>query len=404
MTATIIIIGNEILNGRITDTNSGWLAKELDARGIETYQILSIPDESAAIQDAVSYAIKRSRTVIVTGGLGPTKDDVTKHTLNNLLGDGTLIENPEVLKNAESVMRVRGRELNTLTATQAMVPACAEILMNEVGTAPGLVFTQGESRIFCLPGVPFEMRRMFTDSVLPLLGKDNGWHHHFFKVWGISESALAEKLAEFENTLDGRLAYLPDGGVVTLRLDCRDSVKSETFAGLLCNLIGDYLLGEGEHSIAGLLLEQLKDAGLTVATAESCTGGNIVHRMTEIPGATAAVKGGVVAYLPEVKINILGVEKTVIESRGVVSAEVAEQMAEGVCRKLKSDLGIATTGIAGPSGAEPGKPVGTVWMAWCLNGETHSQCFHFPGSRQRVIDMATNTALARAIMLLREKL
>lgn len=402
MKASIIVIGNEILNGRVTDTNSGWLARQLDAHGIETGRILIVGDNSDDIADAVRSALAPDNIVLITGGLGPTKDDITKHTLNRILGDGELYTSNEILEHVTRIMNERGRGMNDLTATQAQVPRCAKIIANAVGTAPGLLFEHDGAKVICMPGVPFEMKQMFTQSVLPLLGINAGWHHNFFKVWGISESALAERLDAFEDTLNGRLAYLPDAGVVTLRLDCKSEEELTEYASTLRGLLGDYLMGEGDVPVASLLLDALKESGCTVATAESCTGGEIVHRLTMIPGASVAVRGGVVAYNAEVKSSVLGVDKGDIERFGVVSAQVAEQMAEGVCETVGADVGISTTGIAGPSGAEPGKPVGTVWMSWSIKGNTVSKCFHFPGSRQRVIDMATHTALATAILLLRE--
>lgn len=400
MKASIIVIGNEILNGRVSDTNSGWLARQLDACGVETVRILTIGDNSEDISNAVQSVLTPGMVVLITGGLGPTKDDVTKHTLNHILGDGELIMSQEILDNVNHIMAERGRVMNQLTATQALVPRTAGIIMNTVGTAPGMIFERDGAKVICMPGVPFEMKQMFTQSVLPLLGENEGWHHHFFKVWGISESALAERLNAFENCLDGRLAYLPDAGVVTLRLDCKSKHALNEYAASLRALLGDNMLGEGDVSIASLLLDVLKQRRYMVATAESCTGGEIVHRLTMISGSSAVVRGGVVAYNPEVKTDVLGVSLEDIEKYGVVSAQVAEQMANGVCTNVGADVGIATTGIAGPSGAEPGKPIGTVWMAWCIKGIVKSHCFHFPGGRQRVIDMATNTAIATAIRLL----
>lgn len=403
MKASIIIIGNEILNGRVSDTNSGWLARQLDAHGIETVRILTVGDNGDDIAQAVESVMSTGDIVLITGGLGPTKDDITKHTLNRIFGDGELIESKAVLENVTRIMAERGREMNHLTATQALVPRMADIIMNAVGTAPGLVFRYNGAKVICMPGVPFEMKQMFTQSVVPLLGVNAGWYHHFFKVWGISESALAERLDAFESTLEGRLAYLPDAGVVTLRLDCKNEEALNRYASSLRTLLADKLLGEGDVPIASLLIDALAQRRYTVATAESCTGGEIAHRLTMIPGSSAAVRGGVVAYNPEVKCRVLDVNGEDIERHGVVSAPVAEQMAVGVCATVIADLGIATTGIAGPSGAEPGKPVGTVWMAWCLDGKVCSRCFHFPGNRQRVIDMATNTAIATAIQLVRKE-
>lgn len=400
MKASIVVIGNEILNGRVTDTNSGWLARQLDAHGIETDRIITVGDNSEDIANAVMSVLSPDSIIFTTGGLGPTKDDITKLTLNRILGDGELYTSNEVLDHVTRIMTERGREMNDLTATQALVPRCAQIIMNQVGTAPGLLFEYEGAKVFCMPGVPFEMRHIFTNSILPLLGVNEGWYHHFLKVWGISESALAEYLDEFEKTLEGRLAYLPDGGVVTLRLDCKSESSLIEYSKVLKVLLDDKLLGEGDVPIASLLLDALKQKKYTVATAESCTGGEIVHNLTVIPGASEVVMGGVVAYNADVKVRVLGVDRDSIEQFGVVSSQVAEQMAEGVCKTVGADMGIATTGIAGPTGAEPGRPVGTVWMAWCIKGKTISRCFHFPGNRRRVIDMATNTAIATAIQLM----
>jgi len=414
MRASIVIIGDEILLGQVTDTNSGEIARRLGPLGWEVVRTIVVGDGEEAIRDAVALALEHSDLVITTGGLGPTKDDITKKVLARCFGDGAMRFDADVLANVEAVFAKRGLELNDLTRAQAMVPVCCRVVQNELGTAPIMWFeTSGGKVLVSMPGVPFECIGMLSKAVIPLLKErftpDMAYRHHTLMASGITESALAERLAGFEDRLpDGmHLAYLPTPGFIRLRLDycvSAQTMSDDTFDMKVADLkaaVGGNLLHDGDASVAKILLEQLASKSFTLATAESCTGGNIGHLITSVPGSSDCYLGGVISYSNEVKSEVLGVNAADIAEHGAVSETVALQMTAGACRVIGADCAIATTGIAGPGGGTAGKPVGTVWISARTPARAIAKEFHFPGSRARVIDRASTEALLMLIGLLR---
>lgn len=396
MKASLVIIGDEILLGQVTDTNSGEIARALGPMGWEIVTIRVVGDSACAIKEAIACAMAEADLVITTGGLGPTKDDITKRVLLDIFG-GELREDAEVLANVERVFARRGLTLNELTRSQALVPTSCRVIQNELGTAPIMWFEAGGKVLISMPGVPFETVGMLHKSVLGLIAErfspGERFLHKVFIVRGITESDLAERLAPYEASLPQgmHLAYLPNAGYIRLRLDA-----TVPFAGKdeeLRRAIADVLAHDGDATPAEIALERVRAKGLTICTAESCTGGNIAHAITSLAGCSDCYVGTVVSYANEVKAGVLGVSMADIAAHGAVSEEVARQMAEGVCRALSADCSVATTGIAGPGGGVPGKPVGTVWIAAHAPGRTAARLCHFPGDRQRVISRATAEAL-----------
>lgn len=404
MKISIIVIGDELLLGQVTDTNSGDIARAIAPAGWQVAQVATVADDAAAIRDAIETALATTNVVLTTGGLGPTKDDITKATLMEVFG-GELRFNAEVMENVKSVFARRGLDMNRLTESQAMVPTSCTPIRNVLGTAPVMWFERDGKVLVAMPGVPFETRHAFTAEVFPRLlkrfGRDCWIEHRTVIVSGITESDLAERLTTFEETLPAgaHLAYLPNPGYIRLRLDVAGAdekiVKgtADSAADELKAILGNLIIAGTDLNAEELLLDALRELRLTVATAESCTGGNIAHRITMIPGASDFYPGSVVSYSNDVKMNILGVDAAVLDAYGAVSEPVARQMAEGARRALGADCAVATSGIAGPSGGSPEKPVGTVCMAFATPEGTDTATFHFPGDRARVIDRASTTAL-----------
>lgn len=414
MKLSTIVIGDEILLGQVTDTNSGAIARTFGPRGWTVCGVRTVADSAADIRRAVDDALADADMVITTGGLGPTKDDITKSVLTDIFG-GTLVHDPAVAENIRRVFSLRGLKLNALTEGQAMVPSSCKVVQNLYGTAPVMWFERGGKVLVSMPGVPFE-----TEGMLPEVARlvalhftpDTHLYHHSLLASGITESALAERLAQFESQLPAgtHLAYLPSPGIIRLRLDgaadAADSGFERLFASCAERLeseLGPYLLYRGDAPAAAILLDLLKSRGLTVATAESCTGGTIASRITAVPGSSEAFLGGVVSYANEVKTGLLDVGKDTLACRGAVSREVVEQMAAGACRATGARCAMATSGIAGPGGATEDKPVGTVWIGWCVDGRVSSRLFHFPGKRDRVIDRAATEAILGLIHLLKNE-
>ncbi len=417
MKTSIIVIGDELLIGQVIDTNSGFLARTMAPHGWEVNDIRVVSDNADEIRLAVKDALAKSQVVLTTGGLGPTKDDITKAVLCDIFG-GELREDPSVTENIKEVFRKRGIKLNELTAAQAYVPTSSSVIQNPVGTAPVMWFeTENPHRVLvAMPGVPFETEHVFTHSVLPRLlttfPSPDAIEHRTIMVSNISESALAMRLSDWEEALPDNLhlAYLPKPGLIRLRIDGhgydREALRTEIgrYTDELIALCGENFLYDGDATPAEILLEKLKDAGMKFATAESCTGGNIAHLITSVPGSSEAMNGGVVAYSNEVKINILGVGRDTLNANGAVSIPVVEQMAAGACRVTGAHIAVATSGIAGPGGGTPEKPVGTVCIAAATaSGQIISDTFHFPGNRLRVIDRASTTALLMAINLIQRQ-
>ena len=410
MNASIITIGDEILIGQIVDTNSVSIARHLNDAGIVVREKVSIGDDRSAIVETLRRSLAASQVVILTGGLGPTKDDITKKTLAEMFGS-RLVNDPVVAAHVERMLTERGIAFNELNRSQALVPACCTVLFNAHGTAPGMWFEDEGRVVVSLPGVPFEMEHLMQDEVMPRL-KDRfalkQIVHRTLITSGLAESMLAERIETWETALPPylKLAYLPNPGAVRLRLSAYEvegeSVSQEIerqFAALR-TLIPEHIVGFETATLQELVHNLLTERGQTLATAESCTGGTIAARFTAMPGASAYFRCGVVSYSNEAKIGLLGVVPAALERFGAVSEQVARQMAEGVRRAADSDYAVATTGIAGPAGGSAGKPVGTVWIAVAGPRGTVAVLKQCGTDRGQIIDRASSQAIA----LLREQL
>lgn len=405
MKISIIAIGDELLIGQVTDTNSGAIARMIEPLGWSLAGVQTVADNAADIRTAIERAMKASQVVITTGGLGPTKDDITKAVMADVFG-GPLVYDEAVARNVGEVFRRRGLPLNRLTRSQAMVPRSCRVIQNRLGTAPIMVFERDDRMLVAMPGVPFETLGMMEREVLPMLV--DRFHdgrrllHHTLIVAGITESDLAEHLEGWESDHpDVHLAYLPTPGLIRLRLDTTEGEEALAKAvSQLKDVLGDLLLHDGDASLAEIVLEALRAKKYTLATAESCTGGTIASRITAVPGASDTYLGGVVSYSNDVKINILGVPADVIASDGAVSERTVRAMAEGACRVTRASCAVATSGIAGPGGGTPDKPVGTVWTSVATPAGTFTRLLHCPGDRRRVIDRATTEVLVSLVRAL----
>ena len=400
----IITIGDEILIGQIVDTNSAWMAVELNKAGFQLAQITSVHDEADHIKKALDEALLRADVVLMTGGLGPTKDDITKQTLCEYFGT-KLVFNPEVLENIQQIYHTRQSVMNELTKSQAMVPEKCTVIQNRAGSAPITWFEKEGKVIVSMPGVPLEMKKVMSEEIIPRLQKHfktPAIIHKTVQVYGIPESQLALRLTEWENSLPEylHLAYLPNFGIVKLRISGagQDKYKLEEAINqqveTLKSILGESIFAYKDKPVEKIIYEKLKSSGLTVSTAESCTGGNIAHRLTLIPGISDCFKGTVVAYHNELKINMLGVSAQDIEQYGAVSSQVATQMAEGARKVMQTDLAVATTGIAGPTGGTPEKPVGAIWISVCSRERTITRSYVFGNfARENFIERSTMAAL-----------
>ena len=399
MKAYIITIGDEILLGQILDTNSRFIARELAKLGAQTVEMRSVSDDKAEILQAVADGFSRADAVFVTGGLGPTKDDITKTALAEFFHT-PLVRNKNAARWLEEFFAGNPARLNALNQTQAVLPQGCVPLRNRKGTAPGMWFEKGGKVLVSLPGVPFETEELFPTEVLPRLKAqfaERSVRYEMVSVFDIPEAALALKLAEFEAQLPAQLtlAYLPSPQEVRLRLTATsaDAPLADQFDKLLCALAPlSFQVGEVEN-FRSYFAQIFQRANVKIACAESCTGGNIAHEITAVAGASAYFVGGVVAYANDVKKNVLGVSAHDLETYGAVSEPVACQMAEGVRKLTGADFAVATTGIAGPSGGSDEKPVGTVWIALAGPNGTQARKFLFSSVRERNIAKATLTAL-----------
>lgn len=417
MKVSVIVIGDELLIGQVTDTNSGRIARDLAPYGWEVSYVQTVGDDAEEITRAITRAFALTDVVLTTGGLGPTKDDITKRVLCDYFG-GTLEIDPSVTANIERLFARRGLKLNELTAAQALVPTSCTVIQNFAGTAPVMWFEKDGKVLVSMPGVPFETASVFSPAVLPRLlarfDSDVAIHHAVTIVTGYTESALAMKIAAWEEALPPHLhlAYLPKPGLVRLRIDGRHPDASfiraevDRAASELHDILGDAVLASRDLTPAEILIEECRSRGLMVATAESCTGGNVAHELTLIPGASDVVAGGIVSYSNDVKTRVLSVSPDTLAAHGAVSIPVVRQMAEGASRVTGAQLTVATSGIAGPGGGSDEKPVGTVCFCARLDlGDGHPReeyvTLHFNGDRARVIDTATTHALIIATRLLR---
>ena len=408
MKATIITIGDEILIGQIVDTNSVSIAKHLNAAGIVVREKISIGDDRTQIIETAERALAGSEVTVITGGLGPTKDDITKKTLAEMFRSDMRYDE-RVARHVKKMLAERGIEFNELNRSQAIVPACCTVLFNAHGTAPGMWFEREGHVVVSLPGVPFEMEHLMEDEVMPRLKTRFALRqivHRTMITAGLPESMLAKRIEAWENALPPylKLAYLPNPGAVRLRLSAYE-VEGESVAREIENrfealrrIIPHNIIGFETATMQEVVHKILTERSLTLATAESCTGGSIAARFTAMPGASAYFLCGVVSYSNESKAELLGVDPADIARYGAVSEQVARQMAEGVRRAAGADYGVATTGIAGPSGGSAEKPVGTVWIAVATPRETVAILKQCGTNRGQIIDRAS----AFAIGLLRD--
>lgn len=404
MTATIVTIGDEILIGQIVDTNSGFIAKALDKIGIQTLEMLSISDDKQHILDTFASLQNKTDLVLITGGLGPTKDDITKHTFCAYFEDH-LIRNQEVeahvIQLIESVMK---RPASQINKDQALVPSTCQILFNMVGTAPGMWMQKEQTVYISLPGVPYEMKYIVEHQIIPKLVQEYDRPyilHKTIMTYGQGESLVAERIEDWENNLPDfiKLAYLPAPGRVRLRLTARGKDKEvlenaiQENVATLSTIIGDIIVGYDEdQTIEAMLGKLLVSKNKTLATAESCTGGKIAQVITSVSGASAYFKGSVVSYATETKVNVLGVSQELITAYSVVSKEVATEMALRVQKMMQTDFAIATTGNAGPTKVEADAPVGTVCIAIATPTGSIVEQFDFGQPREKVIDRTVNKA------------
>lgn len=403
MKAEIITIGDEILIGQTVDTNSAWIANELNLLGIDVVRIVSISDNKEEILNALDDAEKYADLVLITGGLGPTDDDITKRALAEYFKT-KLVQSKEVLEHVEAFVIKRKALMNERNVRQADIPENCKIVKNEIGTAPGMKFEKDGVTFISMPGVPFEMKRMMTNHIIPELKENRIDQHIIHKViltQGWPESRLAEYIEDWERNIPKEIsiAYLPSPGIIKLRLTGK-GINKELLEQLIQDqvkklelLIPKLICGHDSDKLEELIGNLLKKRNSTLSIAESCTGGNISHLITSIPGSSEYFSGGIVAYSNDIKQNILSVSESNLINYGAVSKEVVEEMAMGAKNLYKTDFAIATSGIAGPTGGTEEKPVGTTWIAVASKDKVISKKYIFGNHRSRNIQMASVTAL-----------
>lgn len=402
-TAEIITIGDEILYGQTLDTNSHWISGELDLIGIRVMRKSTIPDDRDQIFRAFAEAESRADIVLITGGLGPTNDDLTKPCLAEYFGVG-LYRNAQALAEIEERFTRMGRELNQLNKDQALMPEGSTMVSNELGTAPGIWMERNHTVFISMPGVPMEMKGMMTKTILPELKNrfvKEVIHHHIIRTGGIPESRLAEKLSDWEAQLPPhiKLAYLPSLAQVKLRLtgsgESLEQVRQDVQAEIdkLLPVIDKYVFATENVELEVRLGEMLREKGLTLTTAESCTGGYLAHLITSVPGSSDYFLGGFVTYSNEMKESELGVHPETLVTHGAVSEQTIREMAEGARKVTGADYSIATSGIAGPSGGTEEKPVGTIWIAVSDADGTEAKKFVFMKDRKINIQLGAMAAL-----------
>lgn len=409
MRAEILTIGDEILIGQIVNTNSVWIAQQLNLAGIKVVHMASVGDEEDAIIKAFNDASERADFVFITGGLGPTKDDITKKIFAGYF-NAELVMNEEILQELQNYFKKRGREINEINSKQALLPVGCTIIKNANGTAPGMWMKKNNTVFISMPGVPYEMKGMMTDSILPKIKSENRLSHIYHKTvltQGIGESTIAEIAEAWEDALASKnikLAYLPQPGSVRLRLSSygddmtvlKKNIEEEVEK--LNPLIGQYIFGyenygEEPPSLESLVSSLLRERKQTLALAESCTGGYISSLFTALPGASEIFKGAIVPYTNMSKHDLLQVDESLFTTVGSVSKEVVEQLAQNVIKKFDSDFAISISGIAGPTGGTPEKPVGTVWVAVASKEKVITHKFQFGDNRQRNILMTASAAI-----------
>ena len=407
MKAVIITIGDELLIGQTVDTNSAWMGSEMSKIGFDIIKKISINDKREDILELLGEIVGKVDVALITGGLGPTSDDITKPTLCEFFGT-SLELNPEVLEMVVQTISLRDYPLTELNKKQAEVPKSCQVIKNAVGTAPGMWFEKDNTIFVFMPGVPMEMEHLMASYVLPKLRtifNSNTIIHKNLMVFGIPESILAERLTDFESNLpkELKLAYLPSSGVIKLRLTGRgdnsryiENLINEK-VGELYSIIPQYIFAEDEESMEITIGKLLIARNKTIGTAESCTGGNISTLITSVPGSSKYFKGSIVAYDNSIKTGLLGVNESLLTKFGAVSQQVVEAMAIGARRELKVDYAIATSGVAGPSGGTESKPVGTVWIAVSSEKRTVSQKLRLGADRKNNITRSSLSAINLAI-------
>jgi len=408
--AEIITIGDEILFGQIIDTNSQWISAELDLIGLKTIRKTSVGDQAEEINKALNEALQRANIVLLTGGLGPTKDDITKKTLASFFNSEMAI-NEDALMQLEALMEKRGRPLNDLNRTQALQPLKSKYIKNSLGTAPGMWFDHESKVVISMPGVPYEMKAMMMEEIVPKLKQQFDTpviKHMIIRTVEVPESTLALKIGSWEDALPDHigLAYLPSIGQVKLRLTgigdnetkLQEELNLETEK--LIDILGDHAYGFGDMELEKLVGHMLMNQNFVLAIAESCTGGALASLMTSVPGSSRYLAGGIIAYSSDLKVKLLQVNPETLAKYSVVSSEVAEEMALGVCKVTGASVGLSTTGIAGPASENDVADVGTVFLGLCINGEVFSKKLQLHTQRSINIQLASLFALS----FLRKKL
>lgn len=412
MLAEIITIGDELLIGQIVDTNSAWIGQKLNEIGVRVQQISSISDQKEAILTTLSAASKRADLVLITGGLGPTKDDITKKTLAEFFKVG-FKQDAETLQRVTDFFKKFKAPLLPINKAQADVPENCTVLQNKNGTAPGMWFEQEGCIIVSMPGVPFEMKYLMEEEVIPRIQKRENLPvivHHTLLTAGIGESFLSERIAPIEDALPAHinLAYLPKLGQVRLRLSAYGTNKAALeaevadFSEKIKQLIGPYYITDADLPFEKVILDSMEARQLKLVLAESCTGGYLAHQFTQHPGCSSVFDGSAVAYSYDLKESMLGVKNATLQQHGAVSAEVVEEMAQGAVQKYAADYAVSISGIAGPGGGMPEKPVGTVWIAVANKKKVISRKFEFGYKRKENIERSAAHALLLLYKLLKE--
>ncbi len=412
MQAELITIGDEILIGQIVDSNSAWMAVELNKIGIKVKQISSVSDDVEHILSALAEAESRTDIILITGGLGPTKDDITKKTLAKYFECEEFVLHQPTLKIVENIFSKYKAPLLEVNIQQAMVPEVCEVIVNEQGTAPAMLFRRGKKMFISMPGVPYEMKNIMSSSVIPMIKREFNLpavYHRTILTAGVGESFLAETLARVEDSLPFyiKLAYLPKLGSVRLRLSTLEHASPEIIAELdsyvdkIVSIIPDYWVAKEDLPIEKIILELMERRSLTLSVAESCTGGAISRSITQHAGSSAVFAGGGIVYSNELKKKLLGVRAETLEAFGAVSEQTVREMAQGAVNNFGTDYSIAVTGIAGPDGGSADKPVGTVWIAVANKTVVIAKQFTFGNKRAQNIDRSVMAAFNMVFRLLK---
>lgn len=402
--ASIITIGDELLIGQVIDTNSAWMAQQLNKAGIQVKRRIAVGDSASDIREALDEERVHADIILITGGLGPTADDITKPLLCEYF-NGTMIVNKEALENVNYLFeKVFKREITERNIKQAEVPDNCKVILNKRGSAPGMWFEKDGKVIVAMPGVPYEMKGMMEDDVIPLLCKKFSFPyitHRTLLTFGVGESVIADRILDFEAALPAsiKIAYLPNYGMVRLRLTTTgiDKIKVDDeidkYFSELQTYVSDYLVTTEDESLEIVVGKLLLKQNKTMSTAESCTGGYIAHLLTNLPGASAFYTGSVVSYSYKAKEDLLSVQEKTLLEKGAVSEEVVMEMAAGALKNINSDYTIAVSGIMGPQGGTPDKPVGTVWVCVGSKAKLVTRKFHFRFDRQKNIELTAANAL-----------